>query len=986
MAKQKIADIAKENKITPHEIIRLLAGEPGAPQTENDTIGEDLIITLKAKLKARRIVRIPKATIPPSEEHPTEVAETKPATPSPLVEGKPTAEILPAKTVEETKSTVEEKPKEEPVTELVPEPVTAEEQPAEPIITAHKKPEKKRRNGPKIIYRPGDPTTTLPPGVTVPPSVSGEPTTIGSSPSGRTGERLGDRFGRGGDRSRRGRDGRPAGRPTPGSTRPAPGGGRPSQPGTRPAPGSSGPPGSSSRPTRPTRPYPGSGGSRPYTPGSGPSTRPSAGGRFRPGTSGSPGSGPRPFGRDARPGIPRKTTRGVTGGYVPPPTKEVTPERRRSTKVTKPSPIIEKPKISIRARLEEKLLTDEALEMIRKADLLLDESGEVIEPVVEVEEDATTRPSRGRGGQRRTAGGTMVAPKPKKYQVKTIEISRPRLLGDFALETGRELADVKAEVAKLSNKPPEVLSILSLEAQQIIAEELDLEVVLHEKPGDIRPRPPIVAVLGHVDHGKTSLLDAFRHTNITAQEAGGITQHIGASVIDIPKGRLTFVDTPGHEAFTAMRARGAQVTDIVVLVVAADDGIMPQTIEAINHALAANVTVIVAINKIDKPDANPQRVRQELPKYGLNPEEWGGTTICVEVSATTGKGVDTLLEMILLQAEILELKADYSGDAVATVIESIVDPRRGNLASVLVRSGMLKTGDNFVVGTVAGRVRSLTDDRGKSAKTCTPGLPVELMGASGLPGVGENLFVLPDEKRARLLAEMVATERAGGEPSGEGRISLDDFFKQMTEGSVKELNLILKGDAVGTLEAVSQAIDMHAGAEVKPRIIHKAVGAITESDVLLAKANKAVVVGFAVPVENRAQTTAETERVEIRTYSIIYELLEDLKSALVGMLEPEIVESTVGRVEIRNVFRLPKTVVAGSFVLSGKVVRGAQVRQYRGDEVIWTGRIESLRRFKEDVKEVAAGYECGIMLESRNDVSEGDILEVYTQEKVLRRV
>lgn len=1060
MAKHKLADVAKEQKLTPHEIIRLLAGEPGAPQNENDFISDDLLVLLKAKQKARRIVRIPRPT-PPVEEKTEPVVETIVA---PVSISAPPVEIIVEQVVSapndkpDTVSVsepvilqVEESPvKTEPVTvtdktEVIQEPTistpveapgtdekpsstTTETQETKPVPI---RPEKRvRNNGPRVIYRPGDPNTTLPPGVTLPtigtpPPSNGTPTTRPPRPGDR---RDGRRDGRrdtpshgpdrprregttttprpGGDRphtdrsqdrpgtypSRSGYDGRRTGTGSGTGTgdRPRPSGDRPYTPRT------------DGRPTTPYRPS----GDRPTRPGDRP--RPSGDRPYRPGGDGRPGgdrpsrpphdSGTGTGTRPPRPGIGGGPIRsgGLRGTppYVPP-TKETTTERRRAPKTTKPLTAKEKAKISAKARLEEKLRGDEALTMIRQVDEILGEEEPIIAGEFVEEEEILTTPRRsGKGTGRPRSDSrtrhriitTTTEHKVKKAVAKTLDVSGPKLLGDFVIDNSLDMDQVKSETAKLVDGPIGVLTLLTTDMQQIIGEILGFDVKIKGFVSKIQSRPPVVAVLGHVDHGKTSLLDAIRHTNVTTREAGGITQHIGASIVNLPKGRITFIDTPGHEAFTAMRARGAQVTDIVILVVAADDGIMPQTIEAINHAKAANVKIIVAINKIDKRDANPERVLQELSKHGLTPEEWGGTTICVKVSATEGTGIDTLMEMILLEAEMLDLHSEYEGNAVASVIESTIDPRRGNLASVLVRSGTLKIGDNFVVGEVSGRVRSLMDDKGKGVKNTTPGLAVELMGSSALPAVGETLFVVSDEKKARILAEMVATERTVTEVIGDSRISLDDFFRQMSEGSAKELNLILKGDAAGTLEAVSASITNQAGIGSKPIIIHKGVGTVSESDVLLAKANKAVIIGFAVSVETRAQNMADMERVEIRTYNIIYDLLADLKSALLGMLEPEIVEVILGRVEIREVFRLPKAVVAGSFVLSGKVLRGSQVRQYREEKVIWTGRIESLRRFKEDVREVAAGYECGVVLEGRNDILEGDILEAFNEEKVLKRL
>ena len=502
---------------------------------------------------------------------------------------------------------------------------------------------------------------------------------------------------------------------------------------------------------------------------------------------------------------------------------------------------------------------------------------------------------------------------------------------------------------------------------------------------DLLPRPPVITVMGHVDHGKTSLLDAIRKTNVTQREAGGITQHIGASVVEINGKKVVFLDTPGHEAFTAMRARGASVTDIAVLVVAADDGVMPQTIEAINHAKAANVPIIVAINKIDKPNANPDRVKQELVEYGLVPEDWGGNTICVNVSAQKNIGLDDLLEMILLEAEMLELKANPNRPARGTIIEAQLDKNRGPVATVLVQKGTLKTGDVIIAGTAYGKVRAMFDDKGRKVKKASPSIPVEVLGLSDVPKAGDILVVLDDEKKARSIAEKRKEKFREEEMMQKQKISLDELFNQIKEGNVKELNIILKADVHGSVEALKSSIEQLSNDDVRLRVIHGAVGAITETDVMFASASNAIIIGFNVRPDSKAKSLAEKEKVDIRLYRIIYDAIDDLKAAMKGMLEPEYREKELGKAEVRAVFRVPNVGnVAGCYVVEGKISRNANIRLVRDGIVIFEGKISSLKRFKDDVKEVQSGFECGIGIERFNDIKEGDVLEAYQMEEIPR--
>ncbi len=502
---------------------------------------------------------------------------------------------------------------------------------------------------------------------------------------------------------------------------------------------------------------------------------------------------------------------------------------------------------------------------------------------------------------------------------------------------------------------------------------------------DLLPRPPVVCVMGHVDHGKTSLLDAIRSTNVTASEAGGITQHIGAYMVKINDSPIAFLDTPGHEAFTAMRARGAMVTDIAILVVAADDGIMPQTIEAINHAKAAEVSVIVAINKIDKEGANPDRVKQELTEHGLVPEEWGGDVICVEVSAKQRKNIDSLLEMVLLTAEVKELKANPNRHARGTVIEAKLDKGRGPVATVLVQNGTLRQGDIIVTGTAVGRVRAMVDDKGKKIKEAIPSTPVEIVGLSETPDGGDPFYVVEDERAARNVVEMRKQKIKDEANKARQRVNLDDLFSQIQQGDVKDLNIIVKADVQGSVEAVKQSLEKLSNEEVRVRVIHGAVGAITESDVTLASASNAIIVGFNVRPDVGGRNAAELNKVDMRMYRVIYEAIEEIEAAMKGMLAPTFREAVIGHAEIRQTFKVSGVgTIGGCYVTDGKIQRNCGVRIVRDGIVIHEGELDSLKRFKDDVKEVNSGYECGMGFVRFNDIKEGDVVECYVMEEVKR--
>jgi len=578
----------------------------------------------------------------------------------------------------------------------------------------------------------------------------------------------------------------------------------------------------------------------------------------------------------------------------------------------------------------------------------------------------------------------------KEEEIKIIEIPEVISVREFAELLGvgpnqiiKELFQEGILVTINQNIDPN-LAVKIAEKFGYLAEIKKPEVVIEEEepeeedPSKLKPRPPVVVVMGHVDHGKTTLLDTIRKTNVAAREKGGITQHIGASMVKTKDGRLiTFLDTPGHEAFTSLRARGAQVTDVAILVVAADDGVMPQTIEAINHAKAFNVPIVVAVNKIDKPGADPSRVRRELSEVGIIPEEWGGDTVFVDVSAKTGQGVDELLDMVMLVADMLELKANPDKKAKGTIIESRLDKQKGPVATVLVTEGALKVGDIFVAGATYGRVRAMMDSYGNKVKQATPSMAVEIIGFEEVPEAGDVLKVVDSEKQAKELAQIRKTAKEQ-EKNKELGISLDDIFKKIKEGEVKELKLIVKADAVGSLEAIKKSLSDIKTSEVSIKVIHEGVGSITEGDVMLAKAAKAIILGFNVRPDAKAKEAAEREKVDIRVYGIIYELLDDVKKAISGMLSPVKKEITLGLAEVRATFKVKGAgTVAGCYVLEGKIVRNQRARLIRNGVVIYDGKIESLKRFKEDVNEVARGYECGIKLENYNDIKVKDEIECY---------
>lgn len=519
-------------------------------------------------------------------------------------------------------------------------------------------------------------------------------------------------------------------------------------------------------------------------------------------------------------------------------------------------------------------------------------------------------------------------------------------------------------------------------------EEDDLEDILKdsEEEENLQKRSPIITVMGHVDHGKTSLLDAIRKSKVTSTEAGGITQHIGAYTVELNGESITFLDTPGHAAFTAMRARGAQVTDIVILVVAADDGIMPQTKEAISHCKAANVPLIVAINKIDRPGANIDKVKQELTEYGLVAEDWGGDTVCVPVSAHTKEGIDELLEMILLSSEILELKANPNRKAKGTVVEAKLDKGRGPVATLLVQNGTLTVGDSIVVGSTYGRIRAMFNDKGENIQSAGPSTPVGILGLSEVPEAGDKFYQVKDEKTARGIADKRKEKLRDEYLQSTHKVSLEDLYNQIQEGTVKELGLIVKADVQGSVEALKQSLEKLSTEEVKVRVIHGGVGAINETDVTLATASNGIILGFNVRPDNNATIASERDGVDIKTYRVIYDAIEDIKSAMLGMLEPEFKEVVIGTAEVRQVYKISSVgTIAGAYVQTGKLARNAGARVIRDGIVIFESELGSLKRFKDDAKEVAQGYECGLSIEKFNDIKEGDIIECFIMEEIKKK-
>ena len=610
--------------------------------------------------------------------------------------------------------------------------------------------------------------------------------------------------------------------------------------------------------------------------------------------------------------------------------------------------------------------------------------------------DLTTE--RGRKGKKRKNQNQEERNKQKIFKLTEIEIPESITVKDFAAEMKKTTADVIKKLLGYGIMAT-INQEIDFDTAYLIAQEFGItakkkEVVTDEdilfdesedREEELVTRPPVIVVMGHVDHGKTSLLDTIRKTNVIEGEAGGITQAIGAYKVKVNDREITFLDTPGHEAFTAMRARGAQITDIAILVVAANDGVMPQTIEAINHAKSAGIPIIVAINKIDLPDSNPDKVKQELMAYDLVPEEWGGDTIFVPISAKNGTNIDQLLEMVLLEADMLELKANPHKQAKGAVIEAKLDKARGAIATVLVQRGTLDVGDTIVVGSSIGRIRAMKDDKGKSVKSAGPSTPVEIMGLTEVPEAGDTFYEVKNEKVAKHLIERRKNQAREKAINQATKVTLDNLFSQMEEGKLKVLNLIVKADVQGSVEAVKQSLEKLENEEVKVKVIHAAVGAVNQSDVTLAKVSNAIIIAFNVRPDNVAKEEAKKDEVEIKQYSVIYQAIEDVEAAMKGMLAPKYEEKVIGNVEVRQTFRISNVgTIAGAYVLSGKVERNAGVRVIRDNVVIHDGRLATLKRFKDDVKEVGKGFECGMQIENYNDLKEGDIIEVYVMEEIKR--
>jgi len=652
-------------------------------------------------------------------------------------------------------------------------------------------------------------------------------------------------------------------------------------------------------------------------------------------------------------------------------------------------------------RKEQKEAEQRALKKVKKVKKARDESAR--ESYQEIRRWQTFKPIHKKTGRAREADRG-VSPssvsditKPRK---KVVKLSKGITVKDFAEIIGQKATEIIAKLMEMGmmatlNQPIDLDAAVLISSSyglnaEVVEEETveDLVARVEDDPSSLVSRWPVVTIMGHVDHGKTSLLDAIRQTKVTDTEAGGITQHIGAYSVKVRDKNVVFLDTPGHEAFTAMRARGAEVTDIVILVVAADDGVMPQTIEAINHSKAANVPIIVAINKIDKPEANPERIRNILSEHGLIPEAWGGQTIFTEVSAKKQVGLDQLLEVVLLQSDVLELKVNPNRAARGTIVEAKIDKGRGAVATVLVQEGTLRVGDPFVAGSHHGRVRALINDKGEKVQEAPPSTPVEVIGLTGVPLAGDSFVVVENEKVARDVANTRMQRQRNVVLSQYRRVTLDDLYSQIKEGEVKELNIVVKADVQGSVEAVVESLEKLSTPAVRLRTLHGGVGGITETDILLASASNAIIIGFNIRPEPKAASLAEKENVDIRLYSVIYDAINDVKAAMEGLLEPTFKERTLGRIEVRQTFMISKIgMIAGSYVLDGVISRNSSgARVIRDSKPVYEGKISSLKRFKDDVREVQAGYECGIGIENFNDIKVGDIIEVYTLDEVAAKL
>jgi len=681
-----------------------------------------------------------------------------------------------------------------------------------------------------------------------------------------------------------------------------------------------------------------------------------------------------------RPATPEVKAQAPLEVPPPPEKEEVKKKKRERLEEEKKKPKKKTPKRPKEEREELELFEGE-------------EEVSFFEPALELEEE---KPEKRLPPKKEKAPSRPSTLPPKERKLKVYESIQ---VGELAKLMGVKAGELIKKALQLG-MPLTITQSIDADTAAILADEFGYQVekgTLEEEmllqytppsPEELRPRPPVLTVMGHVDHGKTSLLDAIRKTDVASREAGGITQHIGAYTVTLDNGRkITFIDTPGHEAFTSMRARGAQVTDIVILVVAADDGVMDQTKEAIEHARAAGVPIVVAINKIDKPNANPERVKSQLAELGLVPEDWGGDTLMANISARNKIGIEDLLELVLLQADMLDLKAAYERPARGRVIESRLDKGKGPVATIIVQEGTLREGDVFVCGLTFGRVRAMFDSYGNRVKEATPSTPVEILGFEELPAAGDDFIVMEDEEKARKVAEYRQRKAREAEAAQISKISLEKLFEKLKEGELKELKIVLKADTQGTLEALQSSLLKLSTEKVKVSIIRAGIGAITESDVMLASASEAIVIGFNVKPTSQAREVAKIEGVDIRFYDVIYHLLEDIKKAMTGLLEPKFEETITGVAEVRATFKVPKVgIVAGCYVREGTIHRNNQVRVIRDGVVIYTGKMASLKRFKEDVKEVPAGYECGIKIDNFNDVKVGDLIEAFEVKEVTQEL
>ena len=738
------------------------------------------------------------------------------------------------------------------------------------------------------------------------------------------------------------------------------------------------------RPANPQGPY-----GRPANP-QGPYGRPANPGAPR------PAFGQQPYGRPTAPGAPRPQgapgARPPMGGGPRPQGPGARPAggpgRSRGPELT---PVVEKERVSNYDPNKKQYIRQHDPEHVAKNRKQL-----VKESFNGLDDDMVRGGKRARANKKQPSAQQMMAPiKIEKAYMTADTIT----VKDLTERIGKPAGEILKKLLMLGIMA-NINSELDFDTASLVCSEFDVELEkkldktaedalsdtnFEDTEEDLQPRPPVITIMGHVDHGKTSLLDYIRKAHVTSTEAGGITQHIGAYTVKLNGRQITFLDTPGHEAFTAMRMRGAQATDIAVLVVAADDGVMPQTIEAINHAKAANVPIIVAINKMDKPGANPERIKQDLTKYDLVAEDWGGDTIMVPVSAITGQGVDDLLEMILLQADVLQLRANPNRMARGVIIEAKLDKSRGPLATVLLQNGTLRVGDNIVAGMASGRVRAMVNDRGERVQSAGPSTPVEIAGFTEVPLAGDEMMAVEDDHLSRQVAQERRDKLKASRAASSAKVSLDNLFAGITEGKVQNLNIIIKADVQGSVEAVKQALEKLSTEEVKVRVLHSAVGAITQDDVNLASAFNAIIIGFNIRPDSTARDAAEKEGVDIRLYRIIYQAIEDVEKAMKGLLAPEFKENLLGHAQVRNVFKITGAgTIAGSYVTDGKVQRNASVRLLRDNVVIFEGKLSSLRRFKDDVKEVAAGYECGIGLENYNDIKENDVVECFVMEQIER--